>query len=236
MRTTEFAPAAVGESAQAVPNLVSPSPEPAPVTYGPPQWARPSYTKGFAGADFSLQPDGTLLCPAGRPLYAQERRPERDGSLRVLYAARIGHCRSCSLRARCQESTTTIKARRVSAIYWPVSSPASISGESLSALEEPSSPSTPHPILWEDWERRFHRRAVMKLLRHQRVDLQLTKTSPPAQTLPVRPLSRSERAHWHLSWKDRLARNAHTKTASDVSITLFGIPDAFAASLGLQIA
>jgi hypothetical protein len=39
-------------------------------------------------------PDGTLRCPANHPLYPQERRPERNGSLRVLYAARIGHCRT----------------------------------------------------------------------------------------------------------------------------------------------
>jgi len=105
-------------------------PPPAPVAYGPPQWARPSYTKGFAGADFSFQLDGTLRCPAGRPLYAQERRPERNGSLRVLYAARIGHCRASPLRERRQESATTIKARRVSAVYWPVASHAPISSES----------------------------------------------------------------------------------------------------------
>ncbi len=70
----------------------------------------------------NLLPDGTLRCPAGRPFYAQERRPERNGSLRVLYAARIGQCRSCPLREQCQESATTLKARRVSAVYWPVSS------------------------------------------------------------------------------------------------------------------
>src|SRR5258706_935653 len=61
------------------------------VSYGPAQWARRSFTKGFAGADFALQPDGTLRCPADYPLYPQERRAERDGSVRVLYAARIGH-------------------------------------------------------------------------------------------------------------------------------------------------
>jgi hypothetical protein len=70
MRTTEFAPAGVDEPAETTPAPVSRPPESAPVTYGPPQWARPSYTKGFAGADFSFQPDGTLRCPAGRPLYA----------------------------------------------------------------------------------------------------------------------------------------------------------------------
>jgi hypothetical protein len=171
MRTTEFALAQMGEPAQAASDPVSGPPEPAPVTYGPPQWARPSYTKGFAGADFSLQPDGTLRCPAGQPLYAQERRPERNGSLRVLYAARIGHCRSCPLREQCQESATTRKARRVSAVYWPVSSPASISGESSLASETPSPPLAPHPVLWGDWQRRFHRRELVKLLHHQRIDI-----------------------------------------------------------------
>jgi hypothetical protein len=146
MRTTEFAPAQGGESAETAPDPVLRPSEPAPVIYGPPQWAHQSYTKGFAGADFALQPDGTLRCPAGCPLYAQERRPERNGSLRVLYAARIGYCRSCLLREQCQESATTIKARRVSAVYWPVPSRSSISDESPPAPEESSPPSVPHPV------------------------------------------------------------------------------------------
>jgi hypothetical protein len=69
MRTTEFAPASMSESAETAPDTVLRPSEPAPVGYGPPQWARPSYTKGFAGADFALQPDGMLRCPAGCPLY-----------------------------------------------------------------------------------------------------------------------------------------------------------------------
>jgi hypothetical protein len=120
LRTTEFAPTLEGEP--------TPSVEPAQiekstptVIYGPPQWARPSFTHGFPGSTFTPQPDGTLRCPANRPLYPQERRPERDGSLRILYAARIGHCRSCPLRAQCQESSSTLKPRRVSAVLWPPS-------------------------------------------------------------------------------------------------------------------
>ena len=116
MRTTEFAPAA-GE-AQPVSTdepALAEAPTPA-ITYGPPKFARLSFTHGFPGSAFPLQPDGTLSCPANHPLYLQERRPERDGSLRILYAARIGHCRSCPLRAQCQESSTTIKPRRVSAV------------------------------------------------------------------------------------------------------------------------
>jgi hypothetical protein len=47
--------------------------------YGPPRWARQSFTKGFAGSDFVTQPDGTFCCPAGHSLTMQERRgsPQR---------------------------------------------------------------------------------------------------------------------------------------------------------------
>jgi hypothetical protein len=227
MCTTEFAPAQVGESAQMAAPIQ-------PVVYGPPQWARPSYTRGFAGADFRLLPDGTLRCPAGHPLYAQERRPERDGSLRVLYAARLGHCRSCPLREQCQESATTIKARRVSAVYWPVSSCSSTSDESSPAPGEPSPAPVPHPVLWGDWPRRSHRRELVKLLGHQRVDVRVTDTSPPAQPQPARPFSRAQRAHYRLSWAQRLARNAAAPGSPSISITLFGIPDAFAKAIGLS--
>lgn len=236
MRTTEFAPASTHEEASAAPAPVPHPAEAASVIYGPPQWARQSYTKGFAGADFSLQPDGTLRCPAGQPLYAQERRPERNGSLRVLYAARISHCRACLLREQCQESATTLKARRVSAVYWPLSSPSSVSSESSPAPEVFSPPSAPHPVLWGDWQRCFHRREIVKLLRHQRVDVELAETAPLTQSSPVRLLSRAERAHYRLSWEQRLTRNTRRSVVPEISIKLFGIPDAFAMALGLRIA
>ena len=121
LRTTEFAPAQEVEAPSTDEPEPCGSPLPA-VVYGPPQWARPSFTHGFPGSAFTPQPDGTLRCPANHPLYPQERRPERDGSLRILYAARIGHCRSCPLRAQCQESSATLKPRRVSAVLWPLSS------------------------------------------------------------------------------------------------------------------
>jgi len=119
LRTTEFATAKIIEPEP----VIEPAPvsQPTPVlAYGPPKFARPSFTGGFPGSAFTLQPDGTLRCPADHPLYPQERRLERDGSPRILYAARISHCRSCPLRARCQESSTTIKPRRVSAVLWPL--------------------------------------------------------------------------------------------------------------------
>src|SRR5437016_2815454 len=120
MRTTEFA-AACGASpapASEPASTAEPAPasEPAPtLSYGPPQWARQSFTRGYPGSAFTPQADGSLLCPAHHPLYPQERRSERDGSLRVVYAARIGDCRDCLVRAQCQENLLTIKPRRVSA-------------------------------------------------------------------------------------------------------------------------
>ena len=125
LRTTEFAKAMLVEPepfAEPVPTLDPGCSEKhtPQVKSGPPQWARPSFTGGFPGSAFTPQPDGTLRCPADRPLYPQERRPERDGSLRILYAARIGHCRSCPLRAHCQEGHSSVKPRRVSAVSWPL--------------------------------------------------------------------------------------------------------------------
>lgn len=222
MRTTEFAPAAVSEESASVLPL-TPSPG-----YGPPTFATTWKRDRMSGQDFAPQPDGTLRCPANHPLYLQERRPERDGTVRVVYAARIGHCRPCPLRERCQwHGTSTKKPRRVSAVLHPLSE--------APKLDEPSkAPLAACPILWGDWERRSHRREFVKLLRHQHVDIRLTPEHPTAQSPPARPLSRAQRAHWRLSWAERLARNARTSAAPSISITLFGLPKPFVESIGLK--
>jgi hypothetical protein len=223
MRTTEFA------AAQAELEATPASTAQGDVSYQPPVWAV-SRMGCIAGERFTPQPDGTVQCPAGFPLYPQERRPERDGSVRVVYAARIGHCRPCPGREECQGyGTATKKPRRVSAVLWPRDTT-----EEVVALPPPLPAS--RPILWGDWQRCFHRREVVKLLHHQRVDVELAETAPPAQSPPIRLISRAERAHYRLSWAKRLACNARPKTAPEVSIKLFGIPDAFATALGLCIA
>jgi hypothetical protein len=223
MRTTEFA------AVQAEPVTTPSNAVQADVSYKPPVWAV-SRMGCLAGEHFTLQPDGTLQCPAGFPLYPQERRPERDGSVRVVYAARIGHCRPCPRREECQGyGTATKKPRRVSAVLWPLDT-------TEKAIASPPPPPASHPLVWGDWPRCFHRRAVVKLLRHQRIDVELAETAPPAQSQPTRLISRAKRAHWRLSWAERLARNARRSAAPEVSVRLFGIPDAFATSLGLRIA
>lgn len=233
LRTTEFAAAHLPQ--------VEPVVEPAPicppnpaVEYGPPKFARPSFTGGFPGSAFVPQADGTLRCPADHPLYPQERRREREGSLRVLYAARIGHCRPCPLREQCQASPTTLKARRVSAVYWPLSSSSATSDPSPPSPPSPSAASFAHPLLWKDWPRCLHRREVVKRLSHQRVDIALAEPSALGSPPPAQPLTRAQRAHCRLCWNERLARNARSPASPSVSIRLFGIPTAFAQAIGLS--
>jgi hypothetical protein len=207
-RTTEFAPA-----------LPPPSPHAAPPSgYAPPQVGLPWKAGRFSGQDFVLQPDGMLRCPADQKLLPHEHRREADGSLRVVYGASIRRCRPCPLRGQCQwQGSATKKPRQVSVLLHP--------------LQVGSA-----PLLWRDWSRREHRRACMRLVRHQRLEMGL---SPPAAASPPTAegiLSRAQRAHSRLSWQERLARNARPPTAGQVTIKLFGIPAPFAASLGLATA
>ncbi len=212
IRTTEFAPALSAQSEQAA--IGPPSSTPAS-GYGPPTVATSWKTGRFTGADFPLQPDGTLLCPAGQQLHPQERRREADGSLRVVFAASIRHCRPCPLREQCQwNGSATAKPRQVSVLLHPL-----VVGSA--------------PLLWRDWSRREHRRACMQLVRHQHIEVSLP---PPAAASPGEAeviLSRAQRAHSRLSWPERLARNVRVPTANQVTIRLFGVPEAFATSLGL---
>lgn len=144
-----------------------------PVVYEPPQWARRLCTKGFAGADVLLQPDGIFRCPADHPFTVHERRPERNGSVRIVYGARMTHCRSCPLRGSCQESATTLKPRHVSAVLWPTSSRSSVGRETSEkpapTEEKPAFFPVIHPVLWGDRERRSLRRQWFPLLRSQTI-------------------------------------------------------------------
>ena len=221
VRTTEFAPA------HAI-SPVTPGEPAVPVIYGPAQWAKRSFTGGFPGSAFTLQPDGTLRCPADRPLYAQERRPEHDGSLRVLYAGRIGYCRTCSLREQCQEHPSTKKARRVSAVFWPLPS------DPLSAPATPSLPSSlalplSAPLLWHDWPRRSLRRHWLQLIHRETATLSWEPAHLP-EPLPQNGepfLTREQCARYRLSWSQRLARNARPANAPRLFVLLHGLPARF---------
>ena len=207
-RTTEFAPAL----APVLPYTAPPS------GYASAQVGLPWKAGRFSGQDFVLQPDGTLHCPAGQLLIAHERRRERDGSLRVVYAASIRSCRPCPLREQCQWlGSATAKPRQVSVLLHPL-----VVGCA--------------PLLWRDWSRWRHRRACKQLLRSQRVEVLADQSLSAISDLVPAPLSRAQRAHYRLDALERLLRNARAPTASQVTIRLFGVPEGFAAWLGLATA
>src|SRR6266566_3186574 len=74
LRITEFAPALPEPREQAAARPASSVPASG---YSPPTTATSFKTGRFTGADFPLQPDGTLRCPAGQSLLAHERRRAR---------------------------------------------------------------------------------------------------------------------------------------------------------------
>ena len=223
MRTTQLAPAQSPAAASPCCRRAARQ-----VSYGPPQWAKAASMGGFGADAFRPQPDGSLRCPAGQPLYVQERRPQPDGSLRLLYAARIGQCRRCELRQQCQGyGAATKMPRRVSALLRPLARP------SL----PPPAPAPPCPLLsrccGRDWSRCQTRREWMALLRTQSVTLTVQPSTAATIPHPRGPLTRRQRAHWRWSWAQRVACNACSSLAPAVELHLFGIPPAFATSLGL---
>jgi hypothetical protein len=156
----------------------------------------------FSGRDFALQRDGTLRCPAGQTLRANERRKEGDGSLRVVYAASIHSCRPCPLREQCQwNGKATGKPRQVSVLLHPL-----VIGGS--------------PLLWRDWSRRQHRRACMQLVRDQQIEVRLAEDPPGQNRSTPSPVihTLAQRAHVRLSWAERLMRNARAPAKGQVRI------------------
>jgi hypothetical protein len=67
----------------------------------------------------------------------------------------------------------------------------------------------------------------MGLLRHQRVEVTLPQTTPAELCGSAGILSRAQRAHYRLSWGERLARNAYTSTTNRPAIKQIARPRKF---------
>jgi hypothetical protein len=124
LRTTEFTPALGAPKAG----------QEAEQGYEPPVVGGAWKAGRYSGQDFALQPDATVCCPAGNKLFPQERRREGDGSLRIVYEARIADCRACLKRPQCQwHGHQAQHPRRVSVRL--ASSPGRLSPTALARLE-----------------------------------------------------------------------------------------------------
>jgi hypothetical protein len=107
------------------------------------------------------------------------------------------------------------------------------------ALEEAvPSPQPLAPLLWKDWPRCGIWRAWLKVIRNQTVrwaEIAAPSVPPPTMSPPEATLTRAQRAHWRLSWEQRLARNARPSTAPSLTVTLHGLPATFASSFGFEL-
>jgi hypothetical protein len=52
---------------------------------------------------------------------------------------------------------------------------------------------------------------------------------------PLDQQTRAQRAHWRLNWNERLACNARSSSAPPLTITLHGLPAAFAQFFGFAL-
>lgn len=219
---TELAPA---QENAALPVVASP--EVLEQEYGPLEMASDAGRgRGrFAGRDFTPQePDTTLRCPAGKTLTLQEQRTERYGTLRLVFWAPEEECAICPLRAQCLgRKASGRRSRRVSALRRLRVKPP--------ALPLPAQAVAVPAVLWADLPRRAVRWRWLSVLRCQQVTLVPLAQPPPTPRPPI--WSRRQRAHWRLSWSERLARNACPATHPPVQITLFGLPPPVAQALDL---
>jgi hypothetical protein len=93
------------------------------------------------------------------------------------------------------------------------------------------------PVLWGDWERCHLRRHWFSLLRTQTVLLTFGSVQHVAgEDVPLPDvLTRAQRAHWRLSWQQRLARNARPPTSPPLEVTIHGLPVSFAHVFGFDV-
>ncbi len=159
--------------------------------------------------------------------------------------ARIVDCRPCPLRAQCQETTTTRKPRQVSAVVWPIPSVAALPPSHPVAppfeCERIPPPLVPAPllapVLWGDWPRCQFRRRWIRLLRTQTVELTFCALAPETNLFfsSDEVQTRAQRAHYRLSWQQRMARNTRLASAPQLEITISGLPASFALYVGIGL-
>jgi len=118
-------------------------------------------------------------------------------------------------------------------MFWPIPS---------DPLAAPAAPSVPPvlalppsaPLLWRDWPRRHLRRHWLQLIRRETVTFSCESSSPLEP--PVEPgetvFTREQRAHYRLSWSQRLARNARPTDAPRLTVLLHGLPVRFFETFG----
>jgi hypothetical protein len=187
----------------------------------------------FGGSDFRWQPDGTLTCPAGKPLHPAARRLEADRE-RILFQARPRDCSGCPLSSQCRGISCRSSGGRTVSVLRPLApqdptqppKPPEPQAGSPSPIPSPSVRSRgpgPLPVYWDDLPATSLRRTLSATLRHQNLEVTLIPLPPPP-LVPPPPLTRAQRAHRRRTWAERLARNSRSPHAPSYKTRLFGVP------------
>lgn len=204
-------------------------------TTASPHWSRAARPGLFAGADFTLQDNGTLRCPAGHTLTVRERRQESEGTLRLYYMASAHSCGPCSCRQQCLRNGEAARSPRKVSVLQRAESPP-LAPPKLPSPAPPLAaplPAGSQPLLLKDGERCETRRGWMRLMRTYQVEIEALAASPAGEVEPETVtavlLTRAQRAHWRMTWQERLARNAAPAQPPRWTLRLHGLPSVLAA-------
>jgi len=79
-------------------------------------------------------------------------------------------------------------------------------------------------VLWGDWPRCLFRRRWLRLLRTQAVELTFGSVQSEGDLSAHHDdvQTRAQRAHWRLSWQQRMAAHARPSSAPVLTITIYG--------------
>ena len=134
----------------------------------------------------------------------------------------------------------------MSAVLWPIEPSPSVPAQPpphpvAAPFEREKMPPPPAPslapVLWGDWPRCQLRRRWIRLLHTQTVELAF-RSLQSEEPLPTRcetVQTRAQRAHWRMTWQQGLARNCRPSSAPVLTITIYGLPPAFAHSVGISL-
>jgi hypothetical protein len=167
--------------------------------------------------------------------------------VRYFFVADANDCTHCPLREHCIRQETAAQAPRwVSAILISENSPPAALPpfplSSLTPLPEQRTNDLPPfslrpvdtpgilPVIWADWGRCSLRREWMKIMRSETVMILMKekKEEGKAPLLDIFLFSRAQRAHWRLSWDQRLERNTRLLSDSPFTFILHGLSPLFA--------
>lgn len=185
-------------------------------SYGP--WELPTQTRANRGqlpaSAFVLLENGEAKCPAGaRLLPLAGLRQETAEKQRRIYAAQASSCGSCAWRDQCLGAGAPAQqVRHISAVRRLLPGACTrLAGEGMLPA-----------MRWEDVAARAARRRWRTHWQAQELTIEPCPDAPPAPPPSLRT-DREERRHQRLSWRQRLARNAHLGPPR-WSLTVAGVP------------